>query len=130
MENASKALIIAGAILISILLISVGIIIMNAINNPVQQAANSADSQAVQSFNSEFLQYEGVQSGSTIRGLISTVNAHNRIDETNQIELNETTEPSAADMPGGALNSASRYDVELSYDGEAGRIKTITVTAH
>ena len=29
MENASKALIIAGAILISILLISVGVIIMN-----------------------------------------------------------------------------------------------------
>ena len=30
MENASKALIIAGAILISILLISVGVIIMNS----------------------------------------------------------------------------------------------------
>ena len=54
MENASKALIIAGAILISILLISVGIIIMNAINEPVQQGASSAESQAIEMFNANY----------------------------------------------------------------------------
>ena len=54
MENASKALIIAGAILISILLISVGIIIMNAINDPVSKGADAATSQATQIFNSQF----------------------------------------------------------------------------
>lgn len=59
MENASKALIIAGAILISILLISVGIIIMNSINDPVQQGADSAASQAITIFNSRFTGYAG-----------------------------------------------------------------------
>ena len=59
MENASKALIIAGAILISILLISVGIIIMNAINDPVSKGADAAESQAVQIFNSQFTGFMG-----------------------------------------------------------------------
>ena len=59
MENASKALIIAGAILISILLISVGIIIMNAINDPVSKGADVAKDQAVQIFNTQFTSYIG-----------------------------------------------------------------------
>lgn len=69
MENASKALIIAGAILISILLISVGIIVMNAINNPVQQGASSADAQAVEIFNGKFTGYMGRQKGTTVKAL-------------------------------------------------------------
>lgn len=40
MENASKALIIAGAVLISILLISVGILLMNSSNDMSGTASN------------------------------------------------------------------------------------------
>ena len=75
MENASKALIIAGAILISILLISVGIIIMNAINNPVQQGASTADSLAVETFNGKFTGYMGRQKGSVIKSLWTAWNS-------------------------------------------------------
>ena len=75
MENASKALIIAGAILISILLISVGIIVMNAINNPVQQGAASADSQAIEIFNGKFTGYMGRQKGSTVKALYTAWNS-------------------------------------------------------
>lgn len=42
MENASKALIIAGAILISILLISLGIIMFNSSKGTTDQASNTA----------------------------------------------------------------------------------------
>lgn len=42
MENASKALIIAGAILISILLISLGIIMFNSSKGTSEQAKNTA----------------------------------------------------------------------------------------
>lgn len=42
MENASKALIIAGAILISILLISLGIVMFNASKGTTAQASNTA----------------------------------------------------------------------------------------
>lgn len=43
MENASKALIIAGAILISILLISLGIIMFNSSKGTTDQAASTAN---------------------------------------------------------------------------------------
>ena len=51
MENASKALIIAGAILISILLISVGILVMNSTGNVTDQVKTSSDSMSIQTFN-------------------------------------------------------------------------------
>lgn len=43
MENASKALIIAGAILISILLISLGIIMFNQSKSTTDQASGTAN---------------------------------------------------------------------------------------
>ena len=43
MENASKALIIAGAILISILLISLGIVMFNASKGTTGQATDTAN---------------------------------------------------------------------------------------
>ena len=55
MENASKALIIAGAILISILLISLGILIYNQAQSAVQDGG--MDEMQLASFNGKFLQY-------------------------------------------------------------------------
>ena len=63
MENASKALIIAGAILLSILLISLGIMVYNNSKNAVG-SADLSDVQ-IQSFNSQFTAYTGV-SGKTV----------------------------------------------------------------
>lgn len=57
MENASKALIIAGAILLAILLISLGIMIFNQAQDTVN---NSGMTQAeITAFNNKFLKYEG-----------------------------------------------------------------------
>ena len=79
MENASKALIIAGAILLSILLISLGIIIFNQGKDVV---SGSGMTQAqVQAFNAKFTQYEGTQKGSAIRSLVQEVMANNNSDE-------------------------------------------------
>ena len=49
MENASKALIIAGAILLSIVLISLGLIVVNRTQNTVKNA--NVDQQEITSFN-------------------------------------------------------------------------------
>ena len=59
MENATKALIIAGAVLISILLISVGIMVFNSASDPINQSQNSSEAQAIQMFNESFNQYLG-----------------------------------------------------------------------
>jgi len=47
MENASKALIIAGAILISILLISVGILIFNSVSGTTNNADAAGDAMEI-----------------------------------------------------------------------------------
>ena len=65
MENASKALIIAGAILLSILLISLGIVIFNQAKDVVSGSGMTQAEQ--QSFNAKFTQYQGTQKGSAIR---------------------------------------------------------------
>ena len=57
MENASKALIIAGAIILSILIIALGMAVFNMASNPAQDAAASIESQAAQAFNSTFEPY-------------------------------------------------------------------------
>ena len=65
MENASKALIIAGAILLSILLISLGIMIFNTAQDTTK---NSGMTQAqVSAFNNKFSKYEGTIKGSEVR---------------------------------------------------------------
>ena len=72
MENASKALIIAGAILISLLIISLGILIYN-------QATGAAGDDGmtkaeIATFNNDYIKYEGVQKGSVVKDLIQKVN--------------------------------------------------------
>ena len=57
MENASKALIIAGAILLSILLISLGIMVYNNAKGTVNDA--NLDTESIQTFNGKFTQYCG-----------------------------------------------------------------------
>ena len=77
MENASKALIIAGAILLAILLISLGIMIFNQAQDTVN---NSGMSQAeMTAYNNKLLKYEGDnQPGSVVKSLYNEVNASNQ----------------------------------------------------
>lgn len=84
MENASKALIIAGAILLSILIIGLGMFIY-------QKAAGAMEgininSQEVQSYNSPFINYEGIQTGSAVRALCDAVRSHNTANQ-NDVSL-------------------------------------------
>ncbi len=75
MENASKALIIAGAILLAILLISLGIMIFNQASDTV---SNSGMTEAeITSFNNKFLKYEGIQKGTMVRALCQEAMANN-----------------------------------------------------
>ena len=96
MENASKALIIAGAILIAILLISVGIFVLNSMNKPIDQVSQASDSQAVQMFNSKFINYSGqIKTVSEIKSLVMLVIANNSADPAHKVgfrlEQNENT---------------------------------------
>ena len=71
MENASKALIIAGAILLSILIIALGVFVFNQAKSAVGNTGLS--DQEVAAFNSKFESYEGKQKGSSVKALINAV---------------------------------------------------------
>ena len=116
MENASKALIIAGAILISILLISVGVLVMNSINPMKDSAQKRSEAMASEYFNAQFTSYEGEQSGSQVRAMFSAVNASNAANPDHQVKVvkdDGTTEIKNAS--GYATNK--KYTIEIiTYD--------------
>ena len=127
MENASKALIIAGAILISILLISVGIIVMNSMNKPIDQAAGTADSQAVEMFNARFTSYAGAgQKAQSIKSLCTAVVSSNGADShkitifykaKSAANFEEMT-PNKVQI---SIDTKHTYDVDLLYADKDGK---------
>ena len=85
MENASKALIIAGAILLAILIIGLGVFIYNQASNTVGETG--MDQVAIRQFNGQFEPYINKTIDSTAaKALIDTVNLSNRTG-TNKIDL-------------------------------------------
>ena len=82
MENASKALIIAGAILLSILIISLGIMIFNQAKGAMD--GSQMDQLEMQNFNAKFTQYEGKSvRGSTVNSMLQAVVANNMSQDDN-----------------------------------------------
>ena len=71
MENASKALIIAGAILLAILLISLGIMIFTQAQDVV--SGSGMTEAQISAFNDKFLKYEGKRKGTMVKSLIQEV---------------------------------------------------------
>ena len=129
MENASKALIIAGAILISILLISVGILVMNSTGNMQDQVSSSADSMAIETFNSQFLSYEtDTNSAAQIRTLISKVNASNASnDATTSADEKYVEVAWGTGLSASTLKSTKRYTVTVGY-ATTGYINKLTIS--
>lgn len=124
MENATKALIIAGAVLISILLISVGIMVFNAANDPINQAANQSEQQAVQMFNETFTSYLGTSvSGQQIKSLVSAVIASNSKNPDHQVTINGAA---ANQYKLGTVSTKNRYSA-IEDTAETGYITNITI---
>jgi hypothetical protein len=118
MENASKALIIAGAILISILLISIGIILINSGKDITATGTSGMNSQKIQTFNSQFTSYEGAKKGSEIKNLANVVRSSNASDAEHQVVLSidgATNAAGDAVTTLAGLTSSKTYEVTLEY---------------
>lgn len=126
MENASKALIIAGAILISILLISIGIIVMNSINDPIDQATDSSASQAIEMFNSKFTGYSGTQKASAVKSLITAINSSNGASPEHEITVAAGSIASTLAGIQSSVSSKETYVVTFDTDTN-GYINTVQV---
>lgn len=148
MENASKALIIAGAILISILIIAIGMYIYTSSSSSIYGATSQMNSQEVTAFNQGWTNYEGTQTGSNCRTLISQIianNSTNKEDPTKLISLqivggsapadiavttSDEVEQSATDMQT-ARNSIEikhKYTVNTEVNNQTAIINKIIIT--
>lgn len=88
MENASKALIIAGAILISIVLIAVGVAVVTGAQGAIDEAGGQMSSNEKRIFNEQFQSYQGTKRGSAVKSLLSTVITSNaRADEEGSAKI-------------------------------------------
>jgi len=139
MENASKALIIAGAILLAILIIGLGMVIYN-------QAAGimggvNLDKTEIASFNNEFLQFQGNGvRGSTVNSLLQTVLTNNVsvTDEAKKVDVYGYTSPETAtkallgkndkNLPTDLASTGSVYKVVCVYNSSTGLINRINIT--
>ena len=78
MENASKALLIAGAVLIVILLIAVGMMIYNGARGTVDESVAQMSSQQIEAFNAQFTQAGTTRvTGTQVNSLVQKIEANN-----------------------------------------------------
>lgn len=128
MENATKALIIAAAILIAIVLISLGVFVLGQGTNLVQENSDLTPTE-VMMFNSKFEAYFGKNvSGTKVKQLIKFVNQYNKTAEKDRhVDLKDDKNQ---DLTEASEASASKsYNVEGNGDQTgSGLITKITVT--
>lgn len=125
MENATKALIIAGAILVSILIISIGIVIVNAGMGVQDVATGKMDAQAIQAFNSTFINYGGEQRGTSVRTLLQAIIANNAANKDTQVTISGLgTDPNTVMSE---VRSSSRYTVTITTDPSSGLVSNIDI---
>lgn len=134
MENASKALLIAGAILICIVLISVGMIIVNSTTDVTDQVGEISSSQAAQSFNTQFSRYSGSQKGSSVKSLLEAIATSNNASE-HVIKVTFTAGSLSGTTDAGNIMAAmsdvtntATYTVTIDGMNTDGYIESISIT--
>ena len=131
MENASKALIIAGAILISILLISVAIMVISSTQGVQDQMGQQMDSTEKSTFNAQFTNYAGTnRSLSQVKSLFERVTASNAANP-NQMKMyvpSGTTYKQATASLIAGLSAKSKYYVYVKDTGTDGVYDLIVVS--
>lgn len=135
MENASKALIIAGAILLSILIIGLGMLIFNQAKDTIGRA--NLDQDTINALNSKFDSYIGDNvRGSNVKTLCNTVRDNNlTADESTTFAVKLTfgtnrdvVEAADINKIRSSIGNGKYYDVTCTYDSKTKLIDSITIT--
>lgn len=131
MENASKALIIAGAILLSILIIGLGMAVYN--NASSTQGKADLSSNEISAHNSNFEAYRGRVKGQQLRTLVSMINKNNteyddrpiKINDTDNLLTNDPDNAGSSDI--NLIKNTTTYDVSFTYNGNDGLIDSCNI---
>ncbi len=128
MENSSKALIIAGTILIIMLVIGAGMFLFGGAGSLSSTVQNNWSQDEVLAFNQKFLKYDGNQKGSRVKELITAINKSNAsTDITVSISESEYVNKSNNEWyPTAQLINSKNYNVSFGY--ESGVITSVTIS--
>jgi len=125
MENASKALIIAGAILLSILIISLGIIIYRQAAGVVD--GNQMEELEMQTFNAKFTQYTGTKVKATVvRNMFDLVTASN-VNASEKITVYKKESTGETAMTAADVEDGKTYKVTVTDSNSNGYVDKIVV---
>ena len=147
MENATKGLMIAGAILIAIVLIGIGVFLVSQAQVFMDQGGDQFDEMTIMSFNSQFENYSGRRSGSEVKKLISIVNTNNLTAHREETYTEEgiylvfndgkseytvdgrvdTYQSSSANKASNAANTGKTYYVSIANYNETGLVRYIGI---
>lgn len=153
MENASKALLIAGAILIVILLIGVGMMVYNGATGSINQGIASMNQQEKDAFNDQFTRYEGTKvKGANVRTLLQSLSSSNsenqdipekcvgvdlKITSTTASDFSyaantkwTSTQLNSLSTVRAKVNSSATYTVVCEYNDKYGLVSLVKVTAN
>lgn len=136
MENATKALLIAAAVLVAIIIISLGVYVVSLAQNQMEGAESGLNDVEIQSFNSTYKSYEGKSvSGTKVKALVDAVYNHNltESDESRKIELVDGTnatilakeQEDPTQKP--AIKTGKRYSVTCVPEKKSGLITKIQI---
>lgn len=147
MENASKALIIAGAILLAIAIIGVGMYVFQQVSGTIQDKANIS-AEEIETYNQPYYAYAGKNvKGSNVKTLCSKINSHNlaaedpseliilaEADYTDNAEVAAPTEEDAEGTTPSDINaiknkilSGKTYTVTIATDPNTGLVSSVGI---
>ena len=136
MENATKALLIAAAILIAILVISLGLVAYNMAAQQMQSADFSEAEMA--EFNGKFQAYEGSnKTANDVNAMLNTVLTHNSKEHQEggsqlvEVKLNNGSSTEIILGTGSTVNSVNRVGTgyySIVCEQSAGLVNKIIVT--
>ena len=140
MENATKALLIAAAVLVAILIISLGLVVYNMASETI--GAVNFSGQEITAFNEQFIQYQGQHvRGTEVNAMLNTVLSSNMKSRSEGlvpgtdpkfVAVSGAANLAAVDqsiVPANMANVSRLYTVQVTMNGTTGFVDTITVTA-
>jgi len=135
MENATKALLIAAAVLVAILIISLGLAVYNMAAETMGNVNLSG--QEVQAFNDQFITYQGnAKRGSEVNALLKTIVTNNitktQEGKTQMVVITTgnalTTNIAGTETAIPTVDTSRLYNVTVNLDGNGGLVHTIDIS--
>ena len=128
MENASKALIIAGSVLVAIILIAIGVRVINSTSGTTKSVADTMTASEKATFNSKFTAYAGSgKSGAQVKALANIVISNNATNPNKKVKFMGSDNATTITNKAATYNSGN-YTISVTIDENTGLVTSITIS--